>query len=228
MKPCNVTEWEILRRSCYLAALKCEILSSWVQLLWGLQRGLGLIPDGKVYTSKQVEKLVEVYSNLRVQYPRSAAAKVRFQKHTVFGSRLWGYRDFQPSNNRGLLCSGGTCCWRDLCHSLIFPFLMKNMHWSCWTLGLWMQRIPLDFLQEGAFKAAVSEYVRPFLREVWFFLILGVFYLRLSRSNFSRLHSYLDSSVVTTTYACSLIHHEGIPSNDSLETKSSWFFMNET
>lgn len=54
----------------------------------GLQRGLGLIPDGKVYTSKQVEKLVEVYSNLRVQYPRSAAAKVRFQKHTVFGSRL--------------------------------------------------------------------------------------------------------------------------------------------
>lgn len=67
----------------------------------GLQKCLGLMPDGKVYTSEQVEKLVGVYSNLRQKYPRSAAAK----------------------------------------------------------------RIPLDFLEEGAFKAAVSEYVRPFLRK---------------------------------------------------------------
>lgn len=67
----------------------------------GLQKCLGLTPDGKVYTSEQVEKLVELYDGLRVKYPRSAAAK----------------------------------------------------------------RIPLDFLEGDAFKAAVSLYVRPFLKK---------------------------------------------------------------
>ncbi|KAG0580042.1 hypothetical protein M758_4G144800 [Ceratodon purpureus] len=67
----------------------------------GLQKCLGLAPDGKVYTSEQVQKLVEVYSDLSKKYPRSAAAK----------------------------------------------------------------RIPLDLLEGDAFKAAVSMYVRPFLRK---------------------------------------------------------------
>ncbi|KAG0593029.1 hypothetical protein M758_1G292200 [Ceratodon purpureus] len=67
----------------------------------GLQKCLGLMPDGKVYTSEQVEKLVKVYDGLREKYPRSAAAK----------------------------------------------------------------RIPLDFLEGDAFKAAVSLYVRPFLKK---------------------------------------------------------------
>ena len=43
----------------------------------GLQKCLGLMTEGKVYTSEQVEKLVELYDGLRVKYPRSAAAKVR-------------------------------------------------------------------------------------------------------------------------------------------------------
>jgi len=43
----------------------------------GLQKCLGLVPDGKVYTSEQVEKLVELYDDLRIKYPRSAAAKVK-------------------------------------------------------------------------------------------------------------------------------------------------------
>ncbi|XP_024387242.1 N-terminal acetyltransferase A complex auxiliary subunit NAA15 isoform X1 [Physcomitrium patens] len=67
----------------------------------GLQKCLGLISDGKAYTSEQVEKLVKLYDDLREKYPRSAAAK----------------------------------------------------------------RIPLDFLEEDAFKAAVSLYVRPFLKK---------------------------------------------------------------
>lgn len=67
----------------------------------GLQKCLGLTPDGEVYTSEQVEKLVEVYGDLRKKYPRSAAAK----------------------------------------------------------------RIPLDFLEDDAFTAAVSQYVRPFLKK---------------------------------------------------------------
>lgn len=43
----------------------------------GLQKCLGLLPVGKVYTSEQVKKLVELYDDLRIKYPRSAAAKVR-------------------------------------------------------------------------------------------------------------------------------------------------------
>jgi peptide alpha-N-acetyltransferase len=67
----------------------------------GLQKCLGLLPKGKVYTSEQVTKLVELYNDLRSKYPRSAAAK----------------------------------------------------------------RIPLDFLEEDAFKTAVSLYIRPFLKK---------------------------------------------------------------
>nr|XP_024371729.1 N-terminal acetyltransferase A complex auxiliary subunit NAA15-like isoform X2 [Physcomitrium patens] len=67
----------------------------------GLQKCLGLTPNGKAYTSEQVEKLVELYDGLRRKYPRSAAAK----------------------------------------------------------------RIPLDFLEEDSFKAAVTLYIRPFLKK---------------------------------------------------------------
>lgn len=63
-------------RFCFPAALKYENLPSECSYYEGLQKCLGLMPDGKVYTSEQVEKLVEVYSNLRQKYPRSAAAKV--------------------------------------------------------------------------------------------------------------------------------------------------------
>jgi len=45
----------------------------------GLQKCLGLVTDGNVYTSEQVKKLVELYNDLRIKYPRSAAAKVRLQ-----------------------------------------------------------------------------------------------------------------------------------------------------
>lgn len=67
-----------------MAAFNHVTLSSECSYYEGLQKCLGLMPDGKVYTSEQVEKLVEVYSNLRKKYPRSAAAKVRFQNYMHF------------------------------------------------------------------------------------------------------------------------------------------------
>jgi len=67
-----------------VAALNHLTLPSECSYYEGLQKCLGLMPDGKVYTPEQVEKLVEVYSNLRNMYPRSAAAKVRFQNYMRF------------------------------------------------------------------------------------------------------------------------------------------------
>ncbi|XP_024374282.1 N-terminal acetyltransferase A complex auxiliary subunit NAA15 isoform X1 [Physcomitrium patens] len=67
----------------------------------GVQKCLGLAPNGGIYTSEQVQKLEQVYNDLCKKYPRSAAAK----------------------------------------------------------------RIPLDFLEEDAFKAAFEQYVRPVLKK---------------------------------------------------------------
>lgn len=62
---------------CYMAILCHVTLLSECSYYEGVQKCLGLAPNGGIYTSEQVQKLEQVYNDLCKKYPRSAAAKVR-------------------------------------------------------------------------------------------------------------------------------------------------------